>query len=67
MPILYLPVYTMELPLKVAIGTVHLPLSGQGFAPMAFDLCVAMVSGSAPYHFKQPSRVFRRSVEKLED
>ena len=44
----------MDSCLKAVIGHCASPLSGRVFAPMAMDLCVAMVSGSAPYLFKPP-------------
>ena len=65
----------MDLCLKVVIGHFAPTLSDQFFTPTDLDLCVVMVSGSAPYRFKAPvgEEVFRmrekakrRSMEKLE-
>lgn len=46
------------LTMDLSLGPVHTytpSWSGQGFAPMALDLCIAMVSSSAPYRFKAPT------------
>ena len=58
----------MDLCLKIFIGHCATPIpSHQGFALMYLDPCVALVSGSAPYHLSLQESYSRRAFRIEEE